>query len=78
MVHPYCESVQKSDSLYGLCCELLRFAEAARLSEVEGQGSILTYGYISACASRIRITAEARRDMLARTQWEHASNEVWA
>lgn len=76
MVHLCCESFSDSARLCECCNQLLRFFEAARLSEVEGRGSILTYGFISAYASRMMLTAEVRRDILARTQWEQTTAEA--
>jgi hypothetical protein len=58
-----------------LCRQLVRFVEAAHLSEAEGRGGILEYSFISACASEIWVTAEERRQILARTQWEHVTDE---
>jgi hypothetical protein len=72
MVPAYNESFRQIDDL---CVQLLLFVEAARLSESQGEGGILAYGFISECASRIRITAEEQRQKLARTQWRHAVGE---
>jgi hypothetical protein len=68
MVAAFNESFRQIDDL---CAQLLLFVEAARLSESRGEG-ILAYGFISKCASRIRFSAEERRQDLARTQWEQA------
>jgi monoamine oxidase len=59
----------------GFCDQLLQFIEAARRFEEEGKDAILTYGFISACASQIRFTAEERRRALARIQYEQVLGE---
>jgi hypothetical protein len=72
MVPAYNESFWQIDDL---CVQLLLFVEAARLSESQGEGDILAYGFISEYASRIQITAEEQRQKLARIQWRHAVGE---
>jgi hypothetical protein len=72
MVPAYNESFRQIDDL---CVQLLLFVEAARRSESQGECGILAYGFISECASKIRITAEEQRQKLARTQWKHAVGE---
>lgn len=72
-------SYESFQQINELCRELLQFVAAARRSEAAGEGSILVYGFISACAAEIRSTAEKRRQMLACTQWEQALDEgKWA
>jgi hypothetical protein len=70
MVPAYSEGFQQIDDL---CVQLLLLVEAARRPEFRGDGEILAYGRINDCASRIRMSAEERRQDLARTQWEQAS-----
>lgn len=68
----YNESFRQIDDL---CCQLLMFVETARSSEFQGEGGMLAYGWISDCASRIRMTAEERRQMLARAYLEDTLGE---
>lgn len=68
----YNESFRQIDDL---CCQLLMFVETARSSEFQGEGGMLAYGWISDCASRIRMTAEERRQMLARAHLEDTMGE---
>ena len=66
------ESFRQIDEL---CCQLLMLVETARSSEFQGEGGMLAYGWISECASRIRMTAEERRQMLARAHLEDTLGE---
>jgi hypothetical protein len=60
------------------CDQLLQFIEVARRFEAEGKDVMLTYGFISACASQIRLTAEERRRALAHAQYEQVLTEdLW-
>jgi len=68
----YNESFRQIDQL---CCQLLMLVETVRTSEFQGEGGMLAYGWISECASRIRMTAEERRQMLARAHLEDTLSE---
>jgi hypothetical protein len=57
------------------CDQLLQFIEVARRFEEQEKDAILTYGFISACAFQIRLTAEERRRALARIQYERVLAE---
>ena len=58
-----------------LCCELLTLVQNACISESREGGSILAYARICECASRIRATAEKRRETVALGELEHAMTE---
>jgi hypothetical protein len=53
-----------------LCCELLTLVHNACMAESLDGGSILAYARISECASRMQVTAEKRRRVLAEIRWE--------
>ncbi len=57
------------------CDQLIQLIEVARRFEEQGKDAMLTYGFISACAFQIRLTAEERRRALARIQYERVLAE---
>jgi hypothetical protein len=68
----YNESFHQIDEL---CCELHMLVETARSSELQGDGGMLAYGWISECAARIRMNAEERRQLLARAHLEETLSD---
>ena len=68
----YNESFHQIDELSH---QLLMLVETARSSAFQGEGGMLAYGWISECASKIKIAAEGQRQMIARAQLENTLKE---
>lgn len=58
------------------CSLLILLTEQAHEMESRGKASMLDYGLIHACASKIQTAAEQRREALARLQWKNEVDEM--